>query len=68
MKYYNVMLWILFILAAISVIVGVVFKAVGVTPLGVAPISCIRFAAICLLGAIALGVIEISLKLGKPAE
>ncbi|HIE27740.1 TPA: hypothetical protein EYP66_10675 [Candidatus Poribacteria bacterium] len=68
MKYYHPLLWIAFILAALSLIVGVIFKAAGIAPLGVAPISCIRFTAVCLLGAIALSLVEISLKISKPND
>ena len=67
-KYYNLLLWIAFILAALGLIVGVIFKAAGVAPLGVIPLSCIRFTTVCLLGAIALSLVEISLNIGKPKE
>jgi hypothetical protein len=68
MKYYNLLLWIAFILAALSLIIGVIFEIANVAPFGVAPISCIRFTAVCLLGAIALSLVEISLKVSKPKD
>jgi len=66
MKYYNVLLWILFILAALSLIVGVIAKATGFRVFTLVPVSYIRFTAVCLLGAIALSLVEISLKIRKP--
>ncbi|MFQ6041498.1 MAG: hypothetical protein ACE5PV_11630 [Candidatus Poribacteria bacterium] len=68
MKYYNLLLWILFILSALSLIVGVIAKAVGFIVFTLRPISYVRFTSVCLLGAIALSLVEISLKIGKPSD
>lgn len=64
MKLYRVGLWILFLLATISLVIGMYCKASGIIfPIGYAyPLSFLRFSGICLLYIIALGVTEIALK------
>lgn len=60
MKYYSTLLWIAFIVAIISLIVGVIAKAGGFVVLSVGPASFLRFTGICLLFAIALSLAQIS--------
>lgn len=64
-RYYTTLLWILFVLATLSLVVGVIAKATGFVVFGLIPLSYLRFTGICLLFAIALSVVEISLKMGR---
>ena len=62
MKYYTTLLWIAFVLALISMIVGFIAKVSGFVIFSLTPISYFRFTGICLLFAIALSLAQISLK------
>jgi len=62
MKGYTILLWIFFLLAAISLIVGIIAKLTHVMIMGGAPIAFLRFTGTCLLFCIALSLAQISLK------
>jgi hypothetical protein len=62
MKGYSVLLWIFFLLAAISLLVGIIGKLAHLAVVGVAPIGYLRFAAVCLLFCMALSLAQMSLK------
>ena len=68
MKGYTTLLWIGFILAAVSLIVGVVAKATGFMVFDLNALSYLRFTGICLLGVIALSLTEIALRLRKKED
>jgi hypothetical protein len=55
--------WILVIAAALSMVIGVIFKLFRVSVLGAYPVSFIRFTVACCLLSIALGVISLSSKI-----
>ena len=61
MRYYTCYLWILFIAAFASIILGVIFKLAGVYVFGLAPLAYLRFSAVCLLFAIALSLAQMTL-------
>jgi hypothetical protein len=54
--------WTLLILAGISVIVGIIAKAIPFVVFNLIPPSYLKFAAICLLFSIALSLFQISSK------
>lgn len=55
------LLWILGVIAAISLVLAVILKAIpGHVVYGVKPISCLRLTAVCSLAAIAISLINIS--------
>ena len=62
MKGYLALLWIFFILAGISLILGIIAKATGFVVMGLIPSSYLRFTGVCLLFCIALSAGQISLK------
>jgi len=62
MKGYTILLWIFFLLAAISLIVGIIAKLAHAMIMGAAPIAFLRFTGTCLLFCIALSLAQISLK------
>ncbi|NOZ63887.1 MAG: hypothetical protein GXO71_02945 [Caldiserica bacterium] len=66
MKGFRFGLWVSFLLAILSVLVGFVQKltgiVIGVAKLPAYPLSFLRFAMFCLLFAIALSLAEIALK------
>lgn len=66
-KLMKVLQRILGIAAALSLVLGVIFKLANVVVLTAAPISFLRFTAICCLASIALSMIKVSCKL-KGAE
>ncbi len=61
MKCYTCYLWILFIAAFASIIIGVIAKATGFIAFDLAPISYLRFSAVCLLFAVALSLAQMTL-------
>jgi hypothetical protein len=62
MKGYSTLLWIFFILAGIAFILGIVERAAHFAVMGLAPMSLMRFAGVCLLFCMALNLTQISLK------
>ncbi|MFQ5828812.1 MAG: hypothetical protein ACE5JD_06610 [Candidatus Methylomirabilia bacterium] len=64
-RYHATTLLILFVLAALGLVLGVIAKVTGFVVLDLIPLSYLRFTGICLLFAIALSVAEISLKAGR---
>jgi hypothetical protein len=58
--------WILVIAAALSLVIGVIFKLFRVSVLSAFPVSFIRFTVACCLLSIALGVISLSGKVKSP--
>jgi hypothetical protein len=63
-RVYTTFLMLFLLLAAVSLVVGVIAKATGLFYVyGLSPISYLRFTSVCLLFAIALGVGAIALKL-----
>jgi len=62
MKGYTTLLWIFFILAGVSLLLGIIAKATHFMIMGLAPISYLRFTGTCLLFCIALSLTQISLK------
>lgn len=64
-RYYTTLLRILFGLATLSLVVGVIVKATGFIVLGLVPLSYLRLAGICLLFAMALSLAEIPLRMGR---
>jgi len=61
MKGYISLLWSCFILATLSILVGIISKITGSVVFGLIPLSYVRFTGICLLYAIALSLVQISL-------
>lgn len=61
MKGYTNLLWVCFILATLSLLVGIIAKLTGFVVFGLIPLSYLRFTGICLLYAIALSVVQMSL-------
>jgi hypothetical protein len=61
MKNYTNLLWACFILATLSLLVGIIVKIAGFGVFGLGPISYLRFTGICLLYAISLSLVQISL-------
>lgn len=63
----KVLQWILGIAAALSLVLGVIFKLANVVVLTAAPISFLRFTITCCIASIALSMIEVPCKLkGTP--
>ena len=61
MKYAKTLIWIFFVLADVSLIVGVIAKISGFAVFGLGPLSYLRFAGICLMYVIAISLSQISL-------
>jgi hypothetical protein len=61
MKSYNTLLWICFVLATLSLVVGIIAKVTGFGVFGLGPISYLRFTGISLLYAVAFSVAKIAL-------
>jgi hypothetical protein len=60
--YYTAILWVLFVLATLSLVVGVIAKATGFVVWGLLPLSYLRFTGICLVFVIALAMTQLSLR------
>ena len=58
----KVLQWVLGVIAALSLALGVIFKLASVVVLTAAPIAFLRFTATCCLASIALSMIELSSK------
>lgn len=61
MKRYTNLLWVCFFLATLSLLIGIIAKISGFVIFGLIPMSYLSFTGICLLYAIALSLVQISL-------
>jgi len=61
MKGYTSLLWACFILATLSLLAGIITRITGLIVFELIPLSYARFTGICLLYAIALSLVQISL-------
>jgi hypothetical protein len=59
MPYYKTVVWIFLILAVVSLVVGMLAKAIGFRIVGLYPISYLRFTGICLLFVVAVSLVEL---------
>ncbi len=59
--------WILGISAALSLVLGVIFKLFGVIVLNTGPPSFIKFTVTCSLASMALSLVDLSSKHGIPS-